>query len=193
MTDHDAFRKRGQALENEYFQRVDEALLKNLREASEREEQVEALTKAAGLHDQELASELLEMGIDAGNFAAFALTPLVFVAWADGNVSNSERQAVISSALRRGVNSDPLAFKLLEQWMQVRPSRELWTLWQKYARDLHQSLPPTTADKLSRRLIAQAEEVAKASGGVLGIGKVCAAEQRLLDEIALVLPERSLS
>ena len=188
MIQTDAIHKRGLALENEYFQHVDQELLKKLRETSERAQRLEELTKATGLHDDELGSHLLDAGIDASNVAALTLTPIVFVAWASGTISPEERQGVISAALRRGVSSNPLAFRLLEQWLQTRPPRELWQLWKEYAGALHQALPGTTADKLRARLLVQAEEVAMASGGVLGVGKVCAAEQRVLDEIEVVLP-----
>jgi hypothetical protein len=190
MIPADALHKRGQALENEYFQHVDQQLLEKLREASQRAARLEELTKATGLHDDELGSHLLDAGIDASNVAALTLTPIVFVAWASGTVSPEERQGVISAALRRGVASNPLAFRLLEQWLQTRPPRELWQLWKEYAAALHRALPATTADKLRARLLAQAEEVAKASGGVLGIGKICLAEQRVLDEIQTILPTR---
>lgn len=188
MTEIDAIHRRGRALEDEYFQRVDQELLKNLREEDQRLERLEELTKATGVHDDTIGRNLMDAGIDASNVAALTLTPMVFVAWASGTVSPEERQSVISEALRRGINSNPLAFRLLEQWLQRRPPRELWQIWKEYAAVLHHSLPPATAEKLRTRLLAQAEEVAKASGGVLGIGKICSAEQRVLDEIEAVLP-----
>jgi hypothetical protein len=189
----ESFKKRGQALENEYFQRVDQELLAKLRQSTEHKARVEELIKATGIHDETVADHLVDAGIDAGNVAALTLTPLVFVAWADGSVAASERQSVISAALRRGVNSHPTAFALVEQWLQTRPTRDLWAIWKEYANDLHQSLPAATANKLTERLLSQAKEVAEASGGVLGVGKISAAEQRILDEIQETLPKRSVT
>ena len=193
MSKIDPIHDRGQALEDEYFRRVDQKLLEELREKNERERLIDELTKATGLHDEELLGALLDAGIDASKVAALALTPLVFVAWADGTITSDERQAVISAALRQGVAGNPFAFKLLEQWLQTRPRRQLWTLWQAYAGELHRAIPPTTADKLAARLVAQAAEVAKASGGVLGIGKISAQEQRVIDEITATLPQHNAS
>lgn len=190
MTQIDAIHKRGQALENEYFQRVDQVLLRKLRETGARAARLEELAKATGLHDDEVCEHLLDAGIDASNVAALTLTPIIFIAWASGTVSPEERQGVISAALRRGVSSNPLAFQLLEQWLETRPPRELWGLWKEYASALHRALPPTTADKLRSRLLAQSEAVAMASGGVLGVGKICPAEQRVLEQIETVLPSR---
>ena len=193
MVQMDAIHRRGQALENEYFQHVDQQLLQKLREKSDYEQRLAELTEAAGVKDAELARHLIDAGIDASNVAALTLTPIVFVAWASGTVSPEERQGVMSAALRRGVNSNPLAFRLLEQWLQTRPPRELWSLWKEYAAALHQTLPAETAEKLRERLLTQAREVAMASGGVLGVGKICPSEQRVLDEIESVLPARSES
>lgn len=190
MVEMDTLHRRGQALENEYFQRVDHELLKKLRESTERAQRMNELMKATGVHNDEIISHLVDAGINASNVAALTLTPIVFVAWASGSVSTEERQGVLSAALRRGVSSNPLAFRLLEQWLQTRPPRDLWHLWKEYAGALHAALPPTTSDKLRERLLAQAKEVAMASGGVLGVGKICPAEQRVLDEIEVLLPVR---
>lgn len=190
MAQMDAIHRRGQALEDEYFQRVDQELLAKLRESEERVARMDELAKATGVHDEEVIGHLIDAGIDASNVAALTLTPIVFVAWASGTVSPEERQGVISAALRRGVNSNPLAFRLLEQWLQTRPRRELWQLWKEYASALHDALPPATSDKLRERLLAQAKDVAMASGGVLGVGKICTAEERVLEEIETILPVR---
>lgn len=190
MVQMDAIHRRGQALEDEYFQRVDQELLRKLRETEQQTTQLAELAKATGLHDDEVGQHLLSAGIDASNVAALTLTPIVFVAWASGTVSSEERQGVISAALRRGVCSNPLAFQLLEQWLETRPPRDLWALWKEYAHAIHHALPPATANKLRARLLAQCETVAMASGGVLGVNKICPSEQRVLEEVKSTLPVR---
>ncbi|MEO1614676.1 MAG: hypothetical protein AAFV88_02430 [Planctomycetota bacterium] len=187
MATTDGLQRRGQALENQYFQRVDQQLLERLRREKEKRKELGKLARAAGLHDDDVAQHLLDSGIDASNVAALTLTPLVFVAWASGTVTTEERRGVISAALRRGVNSNATAFQLLEQWLHTQPRRELWNAWAEYATEVHRSLPELTAAKLKRRLIEQAERVALASGGFLGIGKISAAEQRVIDEIDHIL------
>ncbi|WP_182866662.1 hypothetical protein [Stieleria mannarensis] len=191
MIERDTIHRRGQALEDQYFQRVDQELLRKLREKDEREERLAELTKATGVRDERVATHLVEAGINASNIAAMTLTPLVFVAWASGSVTPEERKSVMSAALRRGVSSNPLAFRLLEQWLQSRPPRDMWGLWKEYAAGVHHTLPAETANKLRQRLLEQAKEVAMASGGVLGVGKICPAEQRVLDEIESTLPTRT--
>ena len=191
MFEFDALRQRGRALEDEYFQRVDHELLKDLREKTLRCERIAELGDAIGLGDSQICQHLLDVGIDATNVAALTLTPMVFAAWASGTVTPEERQNVISVALRRGVNSNPLAFRLLEQWLQTRPPRELWDAWKEYVLAVYETLPRETANKLRSRMLVQLEQVALASGGVLGVGKICRAEQRLIDEIEDWLPTRT--
>lgn len=191
MNEMDGLHQRGKALEDEYFRRVDIALIEKMRSESEQNKRIKELIAATGLDDESLLEQLVKGGVNATNIAAFALTPLVFIAWADGSVDVSERQTVISASLRQGVNGNTLAFHLLEQWLINRPSRELWKLWKAYAGELHRALPPSTADKLANRLHRQCSDVANASGGLLGVGKICDAEQQILDEIAETLPERT--
>ncbi|TWT87784.1 TerB family tellurite resistance protein [Stieleria varia] len=189
MDQIDAIHKRGRVLEDEYFQRVDAELLSRMRESNEHRTEIEKLMKATGLHDDELFEHMIDIGLNSTNVAALALTPLVFVAWADGSVSPNERQTVISAALRQGVNDCPDAFHLLEQWLQTRPRRELWNVWKDYVTDFYAALAPSTANKFATRLLNQATEVARSSGGVLGFGKISESEQRLLDEICGMLPQ----
>ncbi len=190
MIEMDAIHRRGQALENEYFRKVDQELLEKIRGSQERDEQLKELATATGINDPEVIGHLIDAGINPTNVAALTLTPIVFVAWASGSVSAEERQGVLSAALRRGVNSNPLAFQLLEQWLQSRPPRELWALWKEYATALRDALPLDSSFKFRERLLNQARQVAMASGGVLGIGKICAAEERVLNEIEDVLKPR---
>ena len=189
MMTTDALHRRGEALENEYFQRVDRILLRQIRLEEERRDELRKLAKSAGLQDEDVVQHLLDAGIDASNVAALTLTPLIFVAWASGTVTTEQRRGVISVALRRGVNSNPTAFQLLEQWLHRPPRRELWNTWVEYAIAVHQRLPNATAEKLKDRLLNQAKQVAMASGGFLGIGTISAAEQRVIDEIKSVFEE----
>lgn len=184
MYDTDALHRRGQALEDEFFHQVDEKLRKNLREAIDREKSRANLSEATGLADPLLLDHLLDSGFEATTLTALALVPTLFVAWADGSVTPQERQAVLSAALRRGVNHEPTAFQMIEQWLQKRPPRSLWKLWKDYVEAVHDSVSPTLADRLMKEILRQSTMVAETSGGTLGFGKISAAEQAILDEIA---------
>jgi len=184
MFEHDAIHDRGRALEDEFFHRVDEQLREKLRESMEREDLRAQLIAATGFKDDELLDHLLDGGFQPASVAALALVPLVFVAWADGSVSPSERQAVMSTALQRGLENQPIAMKVVDGWLHAHPPQSLWKLWKEYAMALRSTVPTAVAEKLTNEILRQCKAVAEASGGTLGFGKICKQEQEILDEIA---------
>ena len=183
MHDTDALHQRGQALEDEFFHRVDEKLRLELRESMEREKSREQLSAATGFEDPKLLDHFLDGGFQATTLAALALVPTVFVAWADGSVTPKERQAVISAALQRGLEHQPTALQMVEGWLHKHPPRSLWKLWKEYAEAVHETVSPTLAEMLMKEILRQATVVAHASGGTLGFGKVSTEEQAILDEV----------
>lgn len=189
MFESDAIHQRGQALEDEFFHRVDEKLKADLRRSMEREKAREQLSAATGFQNRELLDHLLDAGFNAASLTALALVPIVFVAWADGSVTPKERQAVMSAALQRGLEHDPTALQMLEVWLQKHPSRSLWKLWKEYAEAVHATVSPTLAEMLIKEILRQATIVAEASGGTLGFGKISKDEQAILDEVAKLFSE----
>jgi hypothetical protein len=184
MFDHDAIHDRGRALEDEFFHRVDEQLRQKLRESMEREELREQLIASTGFKDKELVDHLLDAGFAPATVAALVLVPAVFVAWADGSVTPNERQAVMSAALQRGLENQPMAMKMVDGWLHHHPPRSLWKLWKEYSMALRSTMKPELAEKLKNEILRQCKVVAEASGGTLGFGKISKQEQEILDEIA---------
>lgn len=182
MTEKDAFANRERALEDEFFHRTDKALMAKMRQSLQREESREALAMATGIQDAALLDTLLDRGVQATSLLALALVPAVFVAWADGDVTAEEREAILKSAHGNGIPDGSLAAQLLSEWLLVRPAPALWETWQHYVRTVHGSLDAASQQSLSNTILNQARAVAKASGGVLGIGKISGDEQRVLDD-----------
>ncbi|MGI9473831.1 MAG: hypothetical protein ACR2NZ_19975 [Rubripirellula sp.] len=184
MFETDALHRRGQALEDEFFHRVDEKLREQLRDSLEHEKQRAQLSAATGFEDEQLLDHLLEGGFQATTLAALALVPAVFIAWADGSVTSNERKAVLSAALNRGLDHEPTAMQMVQAWLDKHPPRSLWTLWKEYAEGLHDTVSETLSEMLMKEILRTATTVAEASGGTLGFGKISAAEQQILDDIA---------
>ncbi len=184
MFERDALHQRGKALEDEFFHRVDERLGAELRARMNRDDAIERLKSTTGFKDTSILEHLIDAGFTPSSIAALALVPLVFVAWADGNVTAAERQSILSAALHRGVNSEPAAISMLEKWLHDRPAKSLWSLWKEYANAVGQSLSPTLSTLLHQEIMRQATIVANASSGRFGCGKISANEQSVLDQIA---------
>lgn len=186
MSESDAIHKRGHALEDEFFHRVDERLREQLRKKMQREESRRVLAAATGFQDPTMLDQMLDAGIEPETLTALALVPVVFVAWADGSVSDAERETVMNEALKTNLAQQSAAFELVEGWLRNRPPSSMWTLWKEYVSAIRGKMSPVTGDALGKEIHRQATAVAKASGGTLGFGKISSAEQDKLDEIAKV-------
>lgn len=184
MFETDALHRRGKALEDEFFHRVDKALRAKLLASMERDQAKSRLAAATGFQHQGLLDHMADAGFEPTTVAALALIPIVWVAWADGTVTPQERQLVMHEALRRGLNHEPSAFQLIESWLHVAPPKTLWTLWQEYAAEVRRTLSPTLADVLVKEILQQAQAIAEASGGKSRSGMVTSEEQAILDDIA---------
>ena len=187
MFDSDPFSKRERALEDEFFHRVDEQLRENLKKSMEREESRKAIIAATGIEDEALLDKLLDAGIRAETLVALTLLPSVFVAWAEGSVTDAERKAVMKAASERGIGSDELSHQVLQGWLEKRPPLSLWKTWKEYASVAGKTVGGSTGERLSEEIIKHATWVAEASGGFFGIGKISAPEQAILDEVRAAL------
>ena len=112
--------KRGRALEDEYFWKKEQALITRLREEGRRERERRVL-KARLNADEAMLAELQKAGVTPDNLALLHLAPLVEVAWAEGEVTQRERELILALAERRGLGPDDPAFDQLTQWPRRQP------------------------------------------------------------------------
>jgi tellurite resistance protein len=187
MMTKDAFNERRQALEDEFFHRVDEKLLAEMKAKSLAESERKQLQEATGISDSELLDTLLSAGIPAGAVAAISLVPQILVAWADGNVSAEEREPILKCAKEQGITSGSAAEKLLDHWLANKPKRELTSTWRDYMATVIEKMSDEAIASLRTDIMKRATCVANASGGILGFGKVSADEARVISEIEKAL------
>jgi hypothetical protein len=174
-------RDRGKGLEDEFFRREDQRLLARLKELRSIEMSREALAKASGITKPEVLDRLLKLGIQAQTLAALSIVPLIEVAWADGALDPKERRAVLEHAGAAGITSGSSAYGLLEAWLEHRPSQQLLDAWRDLVRAIREQIGPEEAERLKAEIVERARVVARASGGVLGLGsKVSSAEAAML-------------
>ncbi len=186
---NEVFNQRERALEDEFFRREGEQLLRKLKATFEQDVTVEKLRAATGITNPELLERLIGLQLRGETVAAFWLYPLVEVAWADGKLDEKERGVILEAAARAGVEGGSPAFELLENSMREGPSEERRKVWRAYARDLAGRLDAKERRLTRNDLIRHARVVAEASGGVLGMGKISANEQAVLDVIAECFPD----
>ncbi len=140
------------------------------------------------MDDDAVAIRLLaDLGMDEMSYKALPLLPLVQVAWADGQVHDRER-AVIVELARDTWQVGEEGLLLLKNWLHYPPTpayleRGRATLATLAARDNTLGYD----EALLADVVVLARTVAKAAGGLFGIGAVSRAEARALQSIAKAL------
>ena len=195
MADRDIFKERGRSLEDEYFQKQQAKLIEKLRERARLDDIAEALAMKLQIDDPELLHRIMALGVTLDTGAAFLLAPLVQVAWAEGKVTDPEREVVLRLAEERGVEKGSPAHAKLLEWLRARPADAIFdAAIQAIKEGLSILTPEEQADRV-KRIIEACREVAAASGGglsrLLGVGSgVSGEEGSVLDRIAATLRAR---
>jgi len=192
--DKDAFKDRGRSFEEEYFRKHDAQLIEKLRERGKVEEIVEALAVKLQIDDPALLRRIMALGVTLDTGAAFLLAPLVQVAWAEGGVTDRERESVLRIAVERGVDTSSPAYTQLQAWLRTRPADAIFdTAVEAIKRGLSVLTPAERADRI-KRIVDACREVASASGGLgrlLGLGTgVSSEEESILDAMTATLRGR---
>ena len=174
--------ERRQSLEDEFFRKQNDRLKEALKAKQDRESAKQAL-QAAGVRDDVLAEQLVDIGVAPQSVAALELVPLVLVAWADGEVQEKERKAILRAAHDAGVPEGGPGSQLLHQWLSTPPPATLEGTWTQYVRELCAQMTPEAKDKFGSELLGRTLEIAKSAGGFLGMGTVSAAERDVVNRL----------
>ena len=167
-----------------FFHEQDQHLLKAFRDRLERADRRSELAQVSGIRDEAVLDHLLELNIGPDTLAAISVVPLVCVTWADGEVLEAERKAILAAAKAAGMLPQNSRYPLLEFWLSKRPGAELLEAWEHYMQDLCQRLNMHEIEELRRELLERAHDVAAAAGGFLGFGnKISVAERAVLDRL----------
>jgi len=182
--DHDGLQQRGRALENLFFDNLDQQLVAKLRDSSAKEEAQDNLMAATGISDPELASDLVELGIGTSTMSAFSLFPLVWVAWCDKTMTESEKAAIIKAAGENNITEGSPAMELLQSWLKSNPCDNIKGAWMDYAAELKNIAAPETVERVRQTVINRAKQVSSSAGGFLGLTSSCSEiERKTLEQI----------
>lgn len=192
--DKDIFKERERSLEEEYFRTHDAKLIEKLRERGKVEEIAEALAVKLQIDDPALLRRIMALGVTRDTGPAFLLAPLVQVAWAEGEVTDREREKVLRIATERGIDPSSAAYAQLQAWLRKRPTDAIFdTAVETVKTGLSVLTPAERADRI-KRIVDACREVASASGGLgrlLGLGTgVSSEEESILDAMAATLRGR---
>jgi hypothetical protein len=184
MSDESPLDERRQALENEFFHKENankiQVLKQDLHESTTKDE----LRRVSGMTDDEVLDQLVALGLTGKTVAALSLVPLIWVAWADGVIQESERVAILNAATGKGLEAGSPGLVLLETWLEKKPDDALFRAWEQYIKSLASHLNDEQNRLLRTQIVDFARVVAESAGGFLGIGRVTGSEERVLQRIS---------
>jgi hypothetical protein len=189
----DAFTKRGRSLEDDYFRKKDRELIEKIRVAAAAEQARKDLGRQAGLDDPELVQELLDLGFTPETVGLLPLVPIIQMAWAEGGITKAERELLLRLARSRGIEAGSAADRQLTAWLTDQPSEAVFTRARRLIRAMLDSGSAQSDALNAGDLVKYCEDIASASGGILGIGRISAEERALLSSIAADLNARGRS
>lgn len=182
------FGDREKAMENSYFRDQDAKLVERLRQEANLDDIARALADKLQLDNPDLLSRARALGVTAETAPAFFMAPMVQVAWAEGKVAKSEREAVLRIARDRGMDESSPAYAQLIEWLETRPSDQFFDTAVEVLRYGFAVLPPLEREERISRIVTACHQVAEASGSeiarLIGLGDgVSRTEEETLEAI----------
>lgn len=175
--------ERGRALEDQFYEKENAEKLSAMKGKLDAQRSKDELRKASGMTDDAVLDKLVHLGLKANTIAALSLVPLIQVAWADGTIQDNERTAILQGAHGKGLEKGTDGYELLQAWLAKQPSDELIEAWEAYIKALAAQLNDEQNRLLKNQIVGFAKMVAASAGGFLGIGKVSASEEKVLNRI----------
>jgi hypothetical protein len=179
----ESLEERGRALENQFYEKENKDKLAAMKSKMDAQQSREDLRKASGMTDDKVLDKLVELGLRSNTIAALSLVPLIEVAWADGEIQDNERNAILQGAHGKGLEQGTDGYELLQTWLKSKPSPALFEAWEGYIKALAGQLNDEQNRLLKNQIVGFAKMVAASAGGFLGIGKVSASEEKALARI----------
>lgn len=175
--------------EEKYFQQAEierrkKAALDNELDALNQKE-AEGVAEVLGIRDLDLAMDLVELGFSRETAGIFPLLPLVYVAWADGDVTTAERRRVMELAEARGAKPGTPGYDFLSDLLDKPLKQSFFDVCVQTIRQIFENLPEDQAEAAKENLVSLSLSVADTSGGFLGLfgNKVSQEELKVIEEI----------
>src|SRR6185369_12657844 len=120
----------------------------------------EELRKASGMTDDAVLDKLIGLGLRGNTIAALSLVPLIEVAWADGEIQDNERTAILQGAHGKGLEQGSDGYELLQSWLKRKPAPALIEAWEAYIKALTGQLNDEQNKLLKNQIVGFAKMVA---------------------------------
>jgi hypothetical protein len=181
MAEKEFLGDRRRSQEEEFFHKREQELIAKLRKQRADSDARERMIQRTGIADERTLQELESLGFTPETIVLLDLVPLVKVAWAEGSVSDRERQRLSEIARGRNIEEDSLADEQLAMWLRVRPTDDFLNRSLHVIGAMLKARPER--ETTEQMLLEWSRSIASASGGVLGFGRVSPEEESALAEI----------
>lgn len=179
-------------LEDAFFLKEDQKLIEKRKQLKQMEETKQKLSELSGVKDEAILKRMIELNIGPETLVSLLMVPLVEVAWADGEVDEKEKRAILSAAEKKGIRKGGVEHDVLERWLAHKPDAQLLETWIHYTRALCGQMKPEGRLAVKNDLLGRARGIAEAAGGFLGLGnKISDAEEAVLRQLAVAFEEKS--
>ncbi len=142
------------------------------------------------------AEAIKALGFDHDTVKILDLIPLLDVAWADGQVTNEECDIIRAVMEKRGLTPNDKAWQLMDSYLESPPSDVFFEAALKLIEKIYNALPGDRKLRAKQDLVYFCLEVADASGGIFGIGRISKEERdelrKIIDRLGM-RAERRLS
>jgi tellurite resistance protein len=180
----ESFLSQGKQTEDQYFLEREKHLIEQLQKKAAAEVAKKELAEAVGVSDEAILDTLRDLGYDRDIVTVLHLFPLVAVAWADGEISEQERDRILEAARAMGIEPETPAHKKLLEWLATKPTEIQTERKLRIIRDLLQFRTADKQQEYQSKVADLCVQVAEASGGFLGLGrKTSAVEKAMLERI----------
>lgn len=168
----------------EYCFQLDLELIDSMRRRAAAQERRQHLAEASQIHEPAVLEALEDLGYDHTTVMLLFVVPLVQVAWADGSVSEAERDHIIAMAGLRGVKANTPAYERLIAWLDRRPLDEFFEGSLHAIEAVLSSLPPIERRTCRESLLLCCRDVAAVPCHLFGwMSRVCAAKRKAIEGI----------
>jgi uncharacterized tellurite resistance protein B-like protein len=174
---------RRKALEEQFFAEHNKKLLQKLQEKAAKQAKKESISSVLNITDEQVLDQLVNAGLCCETVMALVLVPMLEVAWADGEIQDNEREAIIRAAEEQGIAKGSIAHDLLESWLKQPIPAEMMETWKSCAGSLKEAIDPAAYQAMRKQAITRARVVAESAGGFLGLSKISAKEKAILEEL----------
>jgi hypothetical protein len=183
----DAFDDLRRSQEEKYFHEKEQELIKKLRLTTEGKAQRQDMGESLGIANEAILQNLQDLGYNRDTIKLLHLVPLLYVAWADGEVSKKEKDLILELAQTRNITSESEAYRQLNEWLNERPSEVFMEETLRLLNAILGALPEADQQSNKNDLLSYCTRVAQASGGLLGFGKMSEEERARIATITAEL------